>query len=290
MDEKAKSLKRIGFGFATMFGIFWLYSIFVVKNLNINDTFINIIGLVCLYGIGMPLFIIINKGISNSKIENNSISFKTIIHCFLLQFTATMLMSLVVNIVTQISGGKITNQMNMNVLAPFNLFLLLIFNPIIEEFVFRKLVADKLLKYGELFYILTSSFCFAIVHGVSIGIPQILYTFILGLIWSYLYVRTGKLMIPIVLHSLSNLFSGIIIGLLQGISQEVLGMYGMFMMLMAIVGLICFIKNKKKISIDNENKLIKKSVLKDIFTNKGIIIYIALTVTMFVLKNNTTFS
>ena len=53
MDEKAKSLKRIGFGFATMFGIFWLYSIFVVKNLNINDTFINIIGLVCLYGIGI---------------------------------------------------------------------------------------------------------------------------------------------------------------------------------------------------------------------------------------------
>ena len=284
MDEKTKSLERIGYGFAIMFGIFWIYSTFVVKNLNINDTFINIIGLVCLYGIGMPLFILINKSMPNSKIEKNNISFKTIIHCFLLQFTATMLMSFIINIVTQISGGEINNQMNMDVLAPFNLFLLLVFNPIIEEFVFRKLVAEKLLKYGELFYILTSSFCFAIVHGVSIGIPQILYTFILGMIWSYLYVRTGKLIIPIILHSLSNLFSGIIIGLVQGISQEALGMYGMFMMLMAVIGLICFIKNKKKISIDNENKLIKKAVLKDLFTNKGIIFYSVLTVIMFILK------
>ena len=58
------------------------------------------------------------------------------------------------------------------------------------------------------------------------------------------------------------------------------------MMLKAIAGLICFIKNKKKLSIDNDNKLVKKSVLKDIFTNKGIFFYIALTVTMFVLKNS----
>ena len=108
---------------------------------------------------------------------------------------------------------------------------------------------------------------------------------LLGMLWSYLYVRTGKLIIPIVLHSLSNLFSGIIIALIQDKSQEVLSVYGMFMMLKAIAGLICFIKNKKKLSIDNDNKLVKKSVLKDIFTNKGIFFYIALTVTMFVLKN-----
>ena len=108
---------------------------------------------------------------------------------------------------------------------------------------------------------------------------------LLGMLWSYLYVRTGKLIIPIVLHSLSNLFSGIIIALIQDKSQEVLSVYGMFMMLKAIAGLICFIKNKKKLSIDNDNKLVKKSVLKDIFTNKGIFFYIALTVIMFVLKN-----
>lgn len=286
MNEKTKSLEKVGLGFAVMFGIFWLYSIFIAKYLNINYIFNNIIGLICLYGVGMALFIVITKNIPNCEIKKNHISFRTIFYCFLLQFTATMLMSVVVNIVTQISGEEINNILNnINILTPFNIFLLLIFNPIIEEFVFRKFVADKLLKHGELFYILASSFCFAIVHGISLGIPQVLYTFILGMIWSYLYVKTGKLIIPIILHSLSNIFSGIIISIVQGISQEALGMYSMFMMLMAIIGLICFIKNKKKISIDGENKLIKASILKDIFINKGMICYIILAITMFALKN-----
>lgn len=286
MNEKTKSLEKVGLGFTVMFGIFWLYSIFIAKYLNINYIFNNIIGLICLYGVGMALFIVITKNIPNCEIKKNHISFRTIFYCFLLQFTATMLMSVVVNIVTQISGEEINNTLNnINILTPFNIFLLLIFNPIIEEFVFRKFVADKLLKHGELFYILASSFCFAIVHGISLGIPQVLYTFILGMIWSYLYVKTGKLIIPIILHSLSNIFSGIIISIVQGISQEALGMYSMFMMLMAIIGLICFIKNKKKISIDGENKLIKASILKDIFINKGMICYIILAITMFALKN-----
>lgn len=286
MNEKTKSLEKVGLGFTVMFGIFWLYSIFIAKYLNINYIFNNIIGLICLYGVGMALFIVITKNIPNCEIKKNHISFRTIFYCFLLQFTATMLMSVVVNIVTQISGEEINNTLNnINILTPFNIFLLLIFNPIIEEFVFRKFVADKLLKHGELFYILASSFCFAIVHGISLGIPQVLYTFILGMIWSYLYVKTGKIIIPIILHSLSNIFSGIIISIVQGISQEALGMYSMFMMLMAIIGLICFIKNKKKISIDGENKLIKASILKDIFINKGMICYIILAITMFALKN-----
>lgn len=285
MNEKTKSLEKIGLGIATMFGLYWIYAIFIANNLNINDFAKSIIGLVCLYGLGLSLFILIMKRTPNFKIEKKSISFKTIFQCFLLQFTATMLMSVIVSVITQISGGTIENGMDMNVLTPFNIFLLLVFNPIIEEFVFRKLFADKLLKHGELFYILASSFCFAIVHSVSIGIPQVIYTFILGMIWSYLYVRTGKLLIPIILHSLSNLFSGIIIGIVQGISQGALMMYSMFMMMMAVAGLTCFLVNKDKISIDNESKIIKKTVLKDVLVNKGIVLYIALTVTMFILKN-----
>lgn len=221
--------------------------------------------------------------ISNTRFEKNKVSGKTILLCFLLQFTAIIIMSIIINIVTNISGQELS--VDLNVLTPYMLFMSLIFNPIIEEFVFRKLFADKLLKYGELFYILVSSFCFAIVHGVSQGIPQIIYTFILGMIWSYLVVKTGNIKLSIILHSLSNLFGSIIIQLLQGISMEALGIYSMFMMLLGIIGLICFIKNKKNIVLDNQNKLCDKNTLKDIFTNKGIIVYIMLTTTIIILKN-----
>lgn len=202
--------------------------------------------------------------------------------CFLLQFTALIIMSIIINVCANISGQEVTT--NLNTLTPYMIFMLIIFNPIIEEFVFRKLFADKLLKYGELFYILVSSFCFAIVHGVSLGISQIIYTFILGMIWSYLFVKTGSLTLPIILHSLSNIFGSIMIQFLQGISMEATGIYSMFMMVLAIIGLICFFKNKKKVELDDKNKLFDKAIIKEIFTNKGIIFYIFLTITMMIIK------
>ena len=251
--------------------------------MNIQPIFKTIIGLVSLYGIGLFLFIKIIRKVPNTKLTKNKVSGKTIILCFLLQFTAIIIMSIITNIIAKISGQELST--DLNTLTPYMLFMLLIFNPIVEEFVFRKLFADKLLKYGELFYILVSSFCFAIVHGVSLGIPQIIYTFILGMIWSYLVVKTGSIKLSIILHSLSNLFGSIILQSLQGISMEVLGMYSMFMMLLGIIGLICFIKNKKNIVLDNQNKLFDKNILKDMFTNKGIIFYMILTIAMMILKS-----
>ncbi len=283
MNEKKKDLEKVSLGIAIMFGIYWIYSIFIQKNLNIQPIFKTIIGLVTVYVIGLFLFINITKKIHNTNIKKSKVNGKSIILCFLLQFTALMIMSVLVNIFANISGQELST--DLNTLTPYMIFMLTVFNPIVEEFVFRKLFADKLLKHGELFYILVSSFCFAIVHGVSLGVPQIIYTFILGIIWSYLFVKTGSLTIPIILHSLSNIFGSIIIQILLGISLEVAGIYSMFMMVLAITGLICFLKNKKKIKLDDKNKLFDKSIIKEMFTNKAIIFYIILTITMMIIKS-----
>lgn len=281
--EKRKRLEKIGLGIGSMFGIYWIYSIFIQDKINIPSMLKTIIGLTTLYGIGLFIFMKIIKKIPNTKMKQRKVSVKSITLCFLLQFTALITMSLITNLFANISGKEITTE--LNTLTPYMIFMLLIFNPIIEEFVFRKLFADKLLKYGELFYMLVSSFCFSIVHGVSLGIPQIIYTFILGMIWSYLVVKTGNIKLSIILHSLSNLFGSIIIQSLQGISIEIAGMYAMFMMLLAVIGLILFIRNKNKIDIDNNDKLLNKIIFKEMFTNKGIIFYVVLTIAMIILKN-----
>lgn len=282
MNEK-KNLEKVSLGIAIMFGIYWIYSIFIQKNLNIQPIFKTIIGLVTLYVIGLFLFINITKKIPNTNIKKSKVNGKSITLCFLLQFTALMIMSVLVNIFANISGQELST--DLNTLTPYMIFMLTVFNPIVEEFVFRKVFADKLLKYGELFYMMVSSFCFAIVHGVSLGIPQIIYTFILGMIWSYLFVKTGDIKLPILLHSLSNIFGSIIIQTLQGISMEITGMYSIFMMMLAIIGLICFIKNKKRVELDNKNKLLDKTIIKEMFTNKGIIFYTLLTISMMIIKN-----
>ncbi len=283
MNKKKKDLEKVSFGIAIMFGIYWIYSVFIQKNLNIQPIFKTIIGLVTLYVIGLFLFINITKKIPNTNIKKGKVDGKSITLCFLLQFTAIMIMSILVNIFTKISGQELST--DLNTLTPYMIFMLTVFNPIVEEFVFRKLFADKLLKHGELFYIVVSSFCFAIVHGVALGVPQVIYTFILGIIWSYLFVKTGSLTIPIILHSLSNIFGSIIIQILQGISLEVVGIYSMFMMALAITGLTCFLSNKEKIKLDDKNKLFDKSIIKEMFTNKGIIFYSILTITMMIIKN-----
>lgn len=280
--KKEKVLEKIGLGIAFMFGIYWIYSVFIQEKLNVQPMFKTIIGLISLYGIGLFIFMKIIKKLPNTKMKQGKVSGKSIILCFLLQCTALIIMSLITNLFANISGKEITTE--LNTLTPYMIFMLLIFNPIIEEFVFRKLFADKLLQYGELFYMLVSSFCFSIVHGVSLGIPQIIYTFILGMIWSYLVVKTGNIKLSVILHSLSNLFGSIIIQTLQGISLEIAGMYAMFMMLLAVIGLILFIKNKKKINIDNNNRLLNKTIIKEIFTNKGILLYIAITIIFIISK------
>ena len=283
MVDKKKDLEKVSLGIGIMFGIYWIYSVFIQNNLNIQPMFKTIIGLISLYGVGLFAFMEIISKIPNTKIEKGKVNGKTITLCFLLQFTAIIIMSLITNIIGSISGQEIST--DLYTLTPYMIFMLLIFNPIIEEFVFRKLFADKLLKYGELFYILVSSFCFAIVHGVSLGIPQIVYTFILGMIWSYLVVKTGNIKLSIILHSLSNLFGSIVSQLLNGISIEVLGMYSMVMILLGIIGFICFLKNKKHIELDNKKKLFDKVIIKEMFSNKGILIYSLITIIMIVLKN-----
>lgn len=283
MIDKKKDLEKVSLGIGIMFGIYWIYSIFIQNNLNIQPMFKKIIGLISLYCVGLFAFMKIIRKIPNTKIEKGKVNGKTITLCFLLQFTAIIIMSLITNIINNISRQEISTE--LNTLTPYMIFMLLIFNPIVEEFVFRKLFADKLLKYGELFYMLVSSFCFSIVHGFSLGIPQIVYTFILGMIWSYLVVKTGNIKLSIILHSLSNLFGSIISQLLNGISIELLGMYSMVMILLGIIGFICFLKNKKKVELDNKNKLFDKVIIKEMFTNKGILIYSSITIIMIILKN-----
>ena len=283
MNEKKNALRTVALGIAAMFAVYWIYSLQIAPRLPIGDFARNLTALLCLYGLGLGLFLLIIRQIPSGEIVPGKAPFSTVAVCFLLQFTALIAMSILVNVISM-ATGKDAN-IEVDALKPVNLFLLLIFNPAAEEFVFRKLFAKKLLRHGQRFYMLASSFCFAIVHGVSLGLPQVLYTFLLGLIWSYLYVRTGKLWLPILLHALSNLFGGILPSLMQNISETALGVYSMGMMLLAVAGLVRFFVLKKRIALDGENKLFKGAEIKAVLANPGILLYVALTIGMYVLKN-----
>lgn len=291
-QNKSGELEKVAFGIALMFGVYWLYAYFLQEKLDLPAGIEKLLGLASLYVVGLSLFLLMTKGIPGSRRESDRIQGSPrersklpgsqLALCFLLQFSAIMIMSVLVNILGAFGVEVATTE--IDAVSRYMLFMLLVFNPIAEEFVFRKLFADKLLKYGERFFVFVSAFCFAIVHGVSLGIPQVIYTFILGLIWGYVMAKTRDFKLVVVLHALSNLFGAVLLQLFLGIAMPLAGVYSILLMATGAVGLSIFMANRKKVVLDGEPGLVRSEVLKSLFTNKGIWFYVVLTVVMMVVK------
>lgn len=90
-----------------------------------------------------------------------------------------------------------------------NIILLIISSvitgPIVEELLFRNILINKLRKFNNNYItILLSSLIFSLMHN---GIINIIYTFILGLILSSIYIKKRKILDTILVHSFANLIS-----------------------------------------------------------------------------------
>ncbi len=77
--------------------------------------------------------------------------------------------------------------------------------PILEEFIFRGIILDGLLKrYSPLKSIIFSSMLFGIIH---LNPWQFVSAFSLGLIAGWVYYKTANLTLPILMHFASNFFA-----------------------------------------------------------------------------------
>ncbi|MBW6479991.1 MAG: CPBP family intramembrane metalloprotease [Bacteroidales bacterium] len=77
--------------------------------------------------------------------------------------------------------------------------------PILEEFIFRGIILDGLLKsYSPLKSILFSSLLFGIVH---LNPWQFVSAFLFGIMAGWVYYKTANLALPILMHFAVNLFS-----------------------------------------------------------------------------------
>lgn len=78
---------------------------------------------------------------------------------------------------------------------------LLIPAALVEEFMFRRFYCTYLSPYGHTFAILVSAYLFAFFHG---NLPQALYAFPFGILTGYLYLKTGTIALPFLVHLLDN--------------------------------------------------------------------------------------
>lgn len=88
----------------------------------------------------------------------------------------------------------------------FELFVLELFStailvPVMEEFAFRGVLFSALKKYGMGFAIVGSALIFALVH---LDFANVVFAFIAGLVFGFLYAKTRNLWVTIAIHMLNN--------------------------------------------------------------------------------------
>ncbi len=88
--------------------------------------------------------------------------------------------------------------------------------PVAEELLFRKFLIDRIGAYGEGMAVLLSGLLFGLAHG---NFSQFFYTFAIGCLWAYVYVKTGNIGYTIAFHMMFNLIGGGIVLLLANASM-----------------------------------------------------------------------
>lgn len=73
--------------------------------------------------------------------------------------------------------------------------------PVMEEFAFRGVLLSSLKRYGAGFAIVASALVFSFVH---LDFSNVVFAFIAGLVFGFLYAKTGNLWITIFIHALNN--------------------------------------------------------------------------------------
>ncbi len=290
-----------------------LFSIGYTFYLNINEKefdegFANTLLLLMNEFLMLPsilLLMLVKKG---QKPEEGKFSVLEFFKFMIISFPLMYAGSIVGNILSYLfTKGNATNSIDelLSDFSIFNIIMVVAVAPVLEELVFRKFIIDRTAMYSEKCAVLFSALCFALFH---VNLFQSFYTFAVGLIWGYVYVRSGKIHYTIIMHSLMNLFGGVISPLVVSLLDEeklkeiaastsptpeqlneilipllinlALIFFIFSMIVFGIVLMIITLVKKQIVFLPARQQLRKGDGKKALFLNPGVIIFISLALIM----------
>ena len=293
--QNEKNFKTIGY---SLFGMllavivsqifFTLFLVTAFPGIEYSIWFETLLISIPFYLVGVPVFLaIINKVPSQEKGPKKNLSFKQMIVLFFVSMGTTYVFNFVGNIINQIiegiKGSEVINPLdtviNLSNIVPL-IIVVVILTPIIEEFVFRGVLLDKLRRFGDKTAIIFTALVFGLFHG---NFSQFFYAFALGLIFAYITIKTNTIRYSIVLHMLVNLFGSVIMPMLVlGGDGTLLVIAGILVLLFLIVGTVLFFKNLKKVKQDIKENYGGEDLNTDkLYNNRGMILFYALVTTTF---------
>lgn len=195
------------------------------------------------YTLGLGAFLLTCIGMPSEELaagEPLRPSAALIAKAFTVQTGLSFPLMFIINIITRLTGHELGGMDADELFGHlwFYLILLLVFNPVFEELLFRRFVLRRLAPLGFKGAVVVSALLFALPHLYSQGIAQVPYTFALGLVFAWITIRTGKLWPAILLHSLSNIYGAYLpmgLGLIHPACQVLFVMFTMGVMLPAAI-------------------------------------------------------
>ena len=158
---------------------------------------------------------------------------------------------------TENKSSLILNEMILKSNIFLTFFVVCFTGPIAEEFIFRKLLIDRLAIYSKTLAIFASGIMFGIFHG---NIHQFFGATFLGWALAYSYAETGNILIPISFHIIENSIT--IITQINNpykdktgnitIKNKVIIVILLFRLIEGIIGIILLIVYRKKIKVNGE--------------------------------------
>ena len=279
-----------------------------------SGLFIYLSSLIPLYCVALPIFIFMTKPLPKVVPHKEKMGFLGWLGGLCIAELAMMTGNYISNILlviiesalnttTQNPVAEATEQSNVWITIIF----MCIIAPLLEELFFRKIVCDRLLVLGEGYAVFVSSVLFGLIHR---NFYQFAYAFFLGLLFSFIYVKTGKIRYSAIYHMILNFFGGVVtpylveqlqierlINMLEtGVFDYDLRLlifmgitlaYEGIMMIAGIVGIVLLIKAKHDKSLRLDSGILpppKKHRVANIFCTVGVAAAITYFTVFFVLS------
>lgn len=263
------------------------------------------------YTIAFPLTSLLIHQVPGVQMKKHNMKPTQLLGAFAISYALMYLSNLAgqffTNIIGIIKGSPVDDAIadlvsELNPLTAF--FVMVLLAPALEEWIFRKLLVDRTIRYGEGTAIFLSGLMFGLFHG---NLNQFVYTFLIGAFWAFIYVKTGRLRYTIYLHmalnfmgSVGSLFFLGAISTLEGGSSAMNGFHFLLGMLiplaivipylivvfgLVISGIVLLVTNWKRFRlIPAELFIPKEKRFSVIFLNAGMILYVMFQIIQIVLQ------
>lgn len=288
-----------------------VYVVNMVRPEWIEDANISVLlSMIPMYCAGFPLLILLMKWkVPATQIERRKMTagqyVLAAIICLGLAYASNIFGNILTFIIGMLKGELVENRI-ADIAGSLNPLMVLLYMvvcaPIMEEYIFRKLLIDRTVRYGQGVAIVTSGLMFGLFHG---NLNQFVYAAVIGMFLAFLYVKTGNLKITISLHMLFNFIGGFLSTLmirlidldgymeaaldgdfdsiLSHMAEHLAGwiMYGVFLLFVAamlITGIVLFIVFlvKKRFTLEAGEVTIPKGLrLNIILANSGMLVFSA---------------